>query len=89
MEKVPDEFYGWVKRIHEQLNADFSEREREVMEMTKMAEKLPNRREQALFIKTKANYRGAVFAALDGKDYRKILWDSVRPAISRPYKDEV
>lgn len=87
LEKVPDEFYAWVKATRENLEQQFRAIEVQARAVMLQAQELPMRKEQAAYIK-QAQYPGVVFAMLDGKPYHEIIWRMVRPAAERPFREE-
>ena len=99
LERVPDEFYAWVKQTEDDLRAkvatlmfewgrDFGECLKE-LNSRGFQGLLPTspewRREFASIAKTKPN-PAALFAALDGKDIEGIAWKLVKPGADRPFR---
>jgi hypothetical protein len=83
LDRVPDEFYSWVRSterdlldrysaIESQCKSDFCD--------------LGDRKTTALHFKTKA-YPGILFRMLDGKDYADAIWKMVRPKYCKPFID--
>lgn len=87
LENVPDEFYAWVRQTREQLEQQFAELELRCWEVWRQAKDLATRKEQALYIK-QAQYPGIVFAMLDEKPYRDLIWKILRPIAERPFREE-
>ena len=85
LERVPDEFYGWVRRTRGDLTAQFDRIERECERTVELVRDLPTRKEQAAII-TKAHYPGVTFAMLDQKNYQEAIWKLLYPEASRPFK---
>lgn len=52
------------------------------------ARKLGSRKEQAELIRATTKYPGVAFAMLDSKDYKKLIWDLVRPVTAKPFTEE-
>lgn len=87
--KVPDEYYDWVQKVKAELESNFQEILNDSTEVFMEAQGQPSRKEQALFIlkhpKGRA-YSGVVFAMLDGKEYPKIIWQMIKPAVTSSFK---
>ncbi len=84
LERVPDEFYAWVKRTREDLLFQFAAIETQCREAVQRVEHLPTRKEQAMLV-TKEHYPGIVFAMLDKKNYADMIWRLLYPEASRPF----
>ena len=84
LERVPDEFYAWVKRTREDLIQQFVAIETQCREAVQRVEHLPTRKEQAMIV-TKEKYPGIVFAMLDKKNYSDMIWRLLYPEASRPF----
>jgi len=84
LEKVPDEFYNWVKGIQNELQTKFSIIEDEAK---KSFVRLETRKESALYFQTQKN-PSVLFAMLDNKPYDKIIWKQIRPKYSKPFKND-
>jgi len=85
LEKVPDEFYEWVKKTSNELSAQYNT----ILSDSKNSFKqFDTRKETALYFQTQ-KYPAVLFAMLDGKPYDKIIWKMVRPEYARPFKIEV
>lgn len=81
LERVPDEFYNWVKITKAKL-----EKEYQVIEDIAKSEykELATRKETALYFQT-CQYPKVLFSMLDGKDYSETIWRYVRPTYQRPF----
>jgi hypothetical protein len=90
LERVPDEFYNWVKetkasllvqyqQIEENAKADF---ERIVAIVDRR-----DRKEMAKQILTCQNHT-ILFSLLDGKDYSDYIWRTIKPAHEKPFMDD-
>lgn len=75
---IPDEMGDWLNSVTTKLTNQFEEIEHEVDFFEHNASTLESRKEQAEYIK-KSNYPGIVFAKLDGKDYKQIIWKNIKP----------
>jgi RNA ligase len=85
LERVPDEFYQWVRKTTEGLTSQFEAIERECK--ADYCEK-ESRKDTALYFQTKKHAR-ILFAMLDKKDYAAIIWKAIKPEFSKPFKIEV
>ena len=87
LDKVPDEFYGWVKKTENDLRERFQdiieESEKRIYSIKK---KLGDseRRIYAGEIKKEKN-PGVLFNLLDGRSPDQIIWKLVRPKWSKPF----
>jgi len=84
LERVPDEFFVWVRRTCDNLLRQFATIEAQCREAMGRVEQLPTRKEQAMIV-TKEKYPGIVFAMLDNKNYRDMIWRLLYPEASRPF----
>lgn len=85
LERVPDEFYAWVKRTRDDLAERFSLIERECQEVVKRVQGLLTRKEQAAIV-VKTLYPGIVFSMLDRKNYQEAIWKLIQLEATRPFK---
>lgn len=84
LDRVPDEFYQWVKYTREKLLADFSAIENQCKQDFRMLE---DRKATALYFLTCA-YPSVLFAMLDGKDDHPAIWKMIKPRHEKPFKTE-
>lgn len=88
LEKVPDEFYNWVRETKTKLESQF----KEIEDLAKhwygklMAQKFHNRKDNANFIinSTPKKVHGILFKMLDGAEYSEIIWKQIRPQYEKP-----
>lgn len=82
-DKVPDEFYEWMKKTKEKLVLQFEEIRFQVVKyrMDILAIDFKSRKDLALWIQANVpeNYRGMVFNFVDGKEYQSKIWGLFRP----------
>ncbi len=81
LERVPDEFYTWVKETKARLEADYLAIENIAKSEYK---ELATRKETALYFQT-CQYPKILFSMLDGKDYSETIWRYIRPKYERPF----
>lgn len=88
IDKVPDEFYKWVKETATRLDNEYKEIEMLCSHIAKLAKSFETRKEQAEFIKKYKN-TGVIFKMLDKKDYSEAIWKLIKPAHELPFKNEI
>jgi RNA ligase len=88
MQEIPDEMHTWFKETVDKLLFEFTNIASSAREIKKEVDDLPTRKEQAEIV-TKSAYPGVVFAMLDGKDYKDIIWKMVRPVGSRTFRVDI
>lgn len=75
LDRVPDEFYNWVKNTKD----EFIERYEEIEDVCrKQFKDYGDRKKNALYYQT-CNYPAILFKMLDKKDYSDIIWKLIRP----------
>ena len=84
LDRVPDEFYQWVRKTNEDLHAAFRNVEERARAEFKV---LGNRKETALYFQ-QCTYPALLFAMLDGKDYAPAIWKLIRPDFAKPFADK-
>jgi hypothetical protein len=85
LERVPDEFYEWVKNTRDGLISQFNSI---LMDSQSVFKPLDTRKETAVYFQTQ-QYPSLLFAMLDGKPYDKIIWKMIRPQFAKGFKMEV
>jgi hypothetical protein len=88
LDKVPDEFYNWVKDTVRDFVVRFENIEKDYLEIfNNLLNQNLERRDFALKAK---HYRhsGVLFNMLDKKDYKQIIWKIIYPSYSKPFKNE-
>ena len=88
MERVPDEFYQWVRDTKESLEKEYKAREYVSKELYGRVFRLPTRKDQALFLQEFSS-RGIVFAMLDEKDYSPLIWKMLKPKAEKPFRKDI
>lgn len=89
IDRVPDEFYDWVKKTIKELTEDYERIEYKALKefyQLYHVEKLTDRKLFAEKAK-ESEYRSILFNLYTGKSYSEIIWDTVRPEYSKPFKD--
>ena len=82
LEKVPDEFYNWVKKNESELRTQF---DKILTESKVVFKELETRKETALYFQTQ-KHPSILFSMLDKKTPDKIIWKIIRPKYSKPFK---
>lgn len=86
LERVPDEFFSWVKKTRDNMVGEFKITEHVCKIAVDVVKRLPTRKEQADYIVTQGKYAGIMFRMLDGKDYADGIWKLLRPKHEVPFK---
>lgn len=83
LDRVPDEFYSWVKKTNADLLSAYAE-----IENTARAEfkDLGDRKETALYFQ-QCSYPAILFSMLDKRDYSDAIWKMLRPTFSKPFSN--
>ena len=85
LEKVPDEFYEWVKVTHTQLLKNYAEIETQAQKDFKVLE---SRKETALYFLT-CEYPAILFKMLDNQEYSSIIWKLLKPVYQKPFAEKM
>ena len=84
LDRVPDEFYNWVRDTKDELLKNYKTIEDEAKSHCIEFE---NRREFAEYVKKqKKNLQGIIFSMVDGNDYSENIWKQIRPKFQKPFK---
>jgi RNA ligase len=88
LEKVPDEFYTWVKQTQTELISKFDE----IYEASKAAYAECYSEDKKTFaLAAIGKYKklsSVLFCIYNNKDYIKLIWKMCRPTFSKPFKTE-
>ena len=88
-DRVPDEFYDWLKRTIKRIQSDFNEIERKALkEFIRIyhINEVTVRKEFATEA-MKTEYQSILFKLYDKRPYDEIIWKMVRPVYSKPFRD--
>lgn len=89
LERVPDEFYNWVKETKAALISQYQQIEdtakADFERIVAVADR-SDRKEMAKHILTCQNHT-ILFSLLDGKDYSDYIWRTIKPAHEKPFMD--
>lgn len=81
LERVPDEFYDWVKATHTKLLEDFAQIEADAKSEFKILE---TKKETALYYQT-CKYPAILFKIMENRPYDHIIWKLIRPKFEKPF----
>ena len=89
LDRVPDEFYDWLKKTANKLQLEFNEIERQSLLEFMNIYHINKITERSVFadIAKKSNYRSILFKLYDRRPYAQIIWKMIRPTYSKPFKD--
>lgn len=89
LDRVPDEFYDWLKRTAGKLQHEFDVIEQKALQEFVRIYHINEITERALFAEQAklSEYRSILFSLYDKKAYAHIIWKSIRPVYSKPFKD--
>ena len=90
LDKVPDEFYGWVKNTENRLREEFQDilgnSEKILYSIRK---KLGDSERKVYAEEIKKNINpGILFNLLDGKNPDQVIWKLVRPKWAKPFRED-
>jgi RNA ligase len=90
LDKVPDEFYNWVRSTKNDLLAQFNVLEKEYQWIFKIINRVPGIENRAVFAEYAKKYKhpNLLFNMLDGKDYSQHIWKLLYPTYSKPFKKD-
>jgi RNA ligase len=85
LERVPDEFYDWVKLTEKQLFDNFVAIETIARNEFKIFD---SRKEAALYYQT-CTYPAVLFKMMEEKPYDQIIWKMIRPKFEKPFATSI
>jgi hypothetical protein len=85
IDRVPDEFYAWIKGIDDGLRARFALIEEQCRQDIQAVKPEDDRKTTALYFQ-KCGYPSVLFAMLDRKEYAGIIWKMLKPEASATFK---
>lgn len=85
LDRVPDEFFNWVKKTTENLNNAFAEIELSALLSCDEAMNFKSRKEQAEYLFKNAKYPHIAFAIMDKKPFKEAIWKLLRPKHETPF----
>ena len=84
LERVPDEFYQWVKETKRELMRQYTDIMSQCLQDYKP---LPSRKETALYFQT-CMYPKILFAMYTGKNFEPMIWKMIKPQYEKPFYQE-
>lgn len=75
LERVPDEYYNWVRETEQQLRAAYHAVEARARAQF---QDLGDRKQNAYYYQG-CDYPAVMFKMLDGRDYSEIIWKAIKP----------
>lgn len=84
LDRVPDEFYQWVRDTRDDLWAKFLAIEHQCKRDFKV---LGSRKETALYYQT-CQYPHILFKMLDGAEYAPLIWKQIYPEAAKPFRED-
>lgn len=83
LDRVPDEFYEWVKNTIAELQVEF----KQIEDQCKLDFKqFDTRKETAMYFMT-CQYPSVLFYMLNQKNYDKVIWKMIKPDYSKPFSN--
>lgn len=84
---LPDEIYGWIKGVKNELTNSYSAMEQEAIRIFNDI-KTPSRKD---FAARAINYgcSGILFRMLDGRPYNELIWKALEPEYRTPRHEEI
>jgi RNA ligase len=88
LDKVPDEFYDWVKQTKEELLTQFETLDKEYQWIFKIINRVHGIENRGVFASYAKMYKhpNLLFNMLDGKEYTEQIWKLIYPSYSKPFK---
>ena len=83
LDRVPDEFYDWVKKTVANLQAEYTEIEDYCNANFTVLE---DRKSTAIYFQS-LKYPKVLFGMLDKRDYSTMIWQIIKPAWSKPFSN--
>jgi len=90
LNKVPDEFYNWVKETKNTLETDYSKIENEYIWIYKILSRDEKINGRKIFAEYALKYKhpSILFSMYDNRDYKNIIWKILYPNYSKPFKKD-
>lgn len=88
LEKVPDEFYNWVKKTKDDIQFQFDSLKFEYKKIFNKILSISESKKQFALLSKHQKYPQILFAMYDGKNYEKIIWKLIYPSYSKPFKND-
>lgn len=86
IERVPDEFYDWIKQTKAELETEFESAKRKVLSTFSEAP-TGTRKDFALWAKEQ-KHPSCLFGLYDDRDIDGMIWDKIKPEYQKPFYNE-
>lgn len=90
LDRVPDEFYNWLKKTIDEIQGEFDEIKTTAVKQFVDVYFYKNKRkgkEFAEYIKD-YEYKSLLFCIFNTKNYNHLIWKRIRPVYSKPFQKE-
>jgi RNA ligase len=90
LDKVPDEFYNWVKKTKANFENQFKTIDLEYRLIYKNIKENNNISDKKIFAHYALSYSNSsiLFAMFDNKEYKHMIWKMIYPSYSKPFKKD-
>ncbi len=88
LDKVPDEFYSWVKETARDLTIRFENINKDYTEIYENLKSQNLSRKDFAFKVKHYRHFNILFNMLDGKDHKQNIWKIIYPEYSKPFKKD-
>lgn len=94
LDRVPDEFYNWVKKTKEELEKEYSMIALYCKVCLSNIATLEWAEEEGIIKETaeqikKSKYPSVIFAMWRNKEYKDVIWKLIKPEYSKPFKESI
>lgn len=86
--KMPVAFVTWLREVATELMVQYVQLERVAQSVFDARPASEVRKDQALYFKQTPHLCSVLFAMLDGKDYAPIIWDRIKPKVTKTFKKD-
>jgi RNA ligase len=88
LDKVPDEFYDWVKNEVSKLTSMFNitKTMAELIHLKEIKENMTRKEMAEVVLKKPKEIQSILFALIDNKDITGLIWKRLYPEYSKPFK---
>lgn len=90
LDRVPDEFYGWLKKVIASLELSYNDVERKALKEFVRIYYINDITDRKLFAMeaVKSEFRPILFKLYNKKSYDEIIWKQIKPKFSKPFHDK-
>ena len=88
LDRVPDEFYNWVKETIRKIKSQYQEIEDEAKKEFDNLKEITDRKEFAQK-NTNQKTKAVIFRMLDKREYSEVIWKMIKPKAENPFKKEI